>query len=88
MSQTPSFRYLPLKEVLHFTGLSKSPLYERIKSGDFPASIPLARNCVRWRSDEVAAWMERQSENRNAGKEDRSGKARAAVAQRTGRGAI
>ena len=83
-----TFRYIDLKEVSHLTGLTKTPLYARIKSGDFPASIPLARNCVRWRSDEVAAWMERQSENRHAGKEDRSGKARAAVAKRSGRGAI
>ena len=76
---TPNFRYIDIKEVNHLTGLTKTPLYARIKSGEFPAPIPLSRNCVRWRSDEVAAWMDRQTEKRDAGTEDRSAKARAAV---------
>ena len=80
-----NFRYIDFKEVSHVTGLTKTPLYARIKSGDFPAPIPLSRNCVRWRSDEVAGWMDLQSENRDAGKEDRSTKARGAVAQRSDR---
>ncbi len=82
-----TFRYIDFKEVAHLTGLTKTPLYERIKSGDFPSAVPLSKNCVRWRSDEVASWMDRQSESRNAGKEDRSAKARAAVAKRADRGA-
>lgn len=77
-----TFRYIDLKEVSHLSGLTKTPLYERIKSGDFPAPVPLSKNCVRWRSDEIAAWMHKQSENRDSGKEDRSAKARAAAAAR------
>ena len=81
-----TFRYLDFKEVSHLTGLSKTPLYARIKSGEFPASIALSKNCVRWRSDEVAEWMERQSQTRELGNADRSAKARAAVAKRADRG--
>ena len=83
-----NFRYIDFKEVAHVTGLTKTPLYARIKSGDFPSPIPLSVNCVRWRSDEVAAWMDRQSENRDAGKEDRTAKARAVVAKRLDRRAL
>jgi len=81
----PLYRYMAQAEVSASIGLSKTKLYELIKSGDFPAPIPLSSNCVRWRSDEVANWMDRQSENRDAGKEDRSIKARGAVAQRSDR---
>ena len=79
------FRYIDFREVSRVTGLTKTPLYARIKTGDFPAPIPLSSNCVRWRSDEVASWMDRQSENRDIGKDDHSARARSAVAQRTDR---
>ena len=75
----PTYRYMPLSEVLASTGLSKTKLYERIKNGDFPVQITLSKQCVRWRSDEVAAWMERQSDNRNIGQSERSEKARVAA---------
>lgn len=79
---TPTFRYMPKAEVLASVGLCKTALYERIKAKNFPAPVSLGKQCVRWRSDEVLAWMEAQSENRDAGKEDRSAKARAAVTKR------
>lgn len=82
MDQQIGFRYLPLKEVLHFTGLSKSPLYERVKTGDFPKPIALSKQCVRWRSDEVFEWMNRQSAQRGVGSAERSAKARSAAQQR------
>lgn len=77
-----TFRYMQLKEVIHLTGLSKTPLYERIKSGDFPSPVTLSKQCVRFRSDEIADWMNRKSESREAGKDERSEKARSAAAKR------
>ena len=75
----PSYRYMPQAEVSASIGLSKTKLYELIKSKDFPAPVSLSAQCVRWRSDEVASWMDRASENRDSGKEDRSVKARTAA---------
>ena len=81
MEQQP-YRYIDIREVSSLTGLAKTPIYDRIKCREFPSPIPLSRNCVRWRSDEVFAWMEKQSSNRDAGRKERSEKARAAVAKR------
>jgi predicted DNA-binding transcriptional regulator AlpA len=67
---------MPQAEVSASIGLSKTKLYELIK---FPAPVSLSAQCVRWRSDEVASWMDRASENRDSGKEDRSVKARTAA---------
>lgn len=71
----PSYRYMTQAEVSASIGLSKTKLYELLKSNDFPSPVTLSSQCVRWRSDEVASWMDRQSENRDAGKETRSAKA-------------
>lgn len=76
---TPTFRYMPKAEVLASVGLSNTALYERIKAKNFPAPVALGKQCVRWRSDEVWAWMERQSENRDVDQEERVTKARAAA---------
>lgn len=52
---------LRLPEVLAMTGLSRSSLYRRINSGDFPAPILLGGDdsrAVGWRRSEVEAWIE------------------------------
>lgn len=77
----PTFRFMPRAEVLDTVGFSNTALYERIKNKSFPAPVALGKQCVRWRSDEVAAWMERQSENRDVDQEERVTKARAAALQ-------
>ena len=51
---------LRLAEVLAMTGLSRSSLYRRINSGDFPAPIRLGgadSRAVGWRRSEVEAWI-------------------------------
>ena len=78
---TPTFRYMPKADVLASIGLSNTGLYERIKAKTFPAPVALGKQCVRWRPDEVFAWMERQSENRDANQEERVAKARAAASK-------
>lgn len=78
---SPTFRYMPKAEVLASVGLSNTALYERIKAKNFPAPVALGKQCVRWRSDEVSAWMERQSESRDVGQPERAEKARTAAAK-------
>jgi len=51
-------RILRLPEVLLTTGLSRSTLYARVATGDFPPSIKLGPRAVGWRSGDVEAWVE------------------------------
>ncbi len=53
---TPA-RFLRLPEVMGLTGLTRSTLYDSIKRGSFPASVPLGGKSVAWLSTEVDAWM-------------------------------
>lgn len=39
------------------TGLSKSTLYQLMKRGDFPRSVPLIGKTVAWDSREVESWI-------------------------------
>jgi prophage regulatory protein len=52
-----NFRYLRRAEVLNLRACSYSTLYRDIKAGRFPAPYRLGSNSVRWRSDEVEAWL-------------------------------
>ena len=52
------FKLLTLKEVMNFTGISKSKIYRDVKSGVFPSPLRLGSNCVRWNSNDILAWIE------------------------------
>ena len=47
-------------------GLTRSPLYARIKAGTFPAPVPLGGNAVGWVEAEVDAWIAGQIAKRDA----------------------
>ena len=53
-------QFLRLKQVKERDGLGRSSLYARIKSGEFPAPIPLSANgrAVAWDSRAIDAWMD------------------------------
>ena len=40
------------------TGLSRSALYRAKQAGTFPSPVSVGDHAVRWRSDEVYAWVE------------------------------
>jgi prophage regulatory protein len=44
------------------TGLGRSTIYQRVKSGSFPAPISLGAKAVGWVESEVDAWLTRQIE--------------------------
>ncbi|MBU6280308.1 MAG: AlpA family transcriptional regulator [Actinomycetales bacterium] len=44
-------------QVLERTGLRRTGLYEAIRKGDFPASIPIGSRSVGWLESEVDAWI-------------------------------
>ena len=53
-------RLLRLPEVKHQVGLGRSAIYQRIKSGEFPAFISLSNNgrAVAWDSEAINSWIE------------------------------
>ncbi|WP_194720922.1 helix-turn-helix transcriptional regulator [Noviherbaspirillum malthae] len=47
-----------LPEVRARTGLSRSSIYNFIKAGAFPSSIPLGARAIGWDSDAIDAWID------------------------------
>ena len=50
-------RLLKRKEVERLVSLSCSAIYRRMRAGQFPVAVALG-GAVRWRSDEIEAWVE------------------------------
>lgn len=46
-----------LPEVMAHTGLSRSTVYSKMSSYDFPQSVSLGLRSVGWVSDEVEQWI-------------------------------
>jgi prophage regulatory protein len=55
-----SRRFLRLADVKQQVGLGRSAIYQKVKSGDFPAPVNLGARAVAWVSDEVDAWVDRR----------------------------
>lgn len=54
-------------EICRRLDISRPSLYRLLKAGRFPApTYPGGMKSPRWRSDEVAAWIAAESENRTA----------------------
>lgn len=54
---------LRMPAVCELTGYKRSSIYNLMKAGKFPPSVPLAGGgAVAWRSREVLAWIEAQGQ--------------------------
>ena len=51
---------LRLPAVKSRTGLSRSTIYLRMATGDFPKPVALGRRAVGWLSSEIDQWIEDQ----------------------------
>lgn len=52
---------IKLPEVSNVAGISKSEIFRRMKTGDFPQPIRLGNGrCTRWEMGEVQAWIKKQ----------------------------
>lgn len=47
-----------LRQVCELSGLGKSTVWERARSGAFPAPVKLGPNSTGWKKAEVLAWIE------------------------------
>ena len=45
-------------EVEERVGLRRSAIYAMMRAGRFPEPVKISSRCVRWRSDEVQAWID------------------------------
>lgn len=57
---------LRLPQVKARTGLSRSEIYRRVQSGDFPAPVKLGERASAWPEHEVIAWCEARIAERDA----------------------
>jgi prophage regulatory protein len=46
-----------LTDVCKLVGLSRSSIYSRVGEGSFPAPVKLSDHCVRWRREDLEAWI-------------------------------
>ncbi len=58
-------RLLRLPEVMHLTGYSRDSIYRLGRDGKFPKRIDLSERASRWREDEVRAWIEARTAERD-----------------------
>lgn len=58
-NEEAKLKFLPMSSVVEITGTGKSKLYQMIKDGEFPMSVPIRGGRV-WIEDEVQAWMREQ----------------------------
>ena len=63
-------RMIPLKQVMHYTALSSTTIYEMVnKKSDrydptFPVQVKLSKGRVAWVESEVADWIESKMADR------------------------
>ena len=51
-------RLIRLKEVMDVTALSRSAIYRKMDSGDFPQSVSIGDRAVAWVEKDVSDWIE------------------------------
>ena len=56
------FRLLRRREVESLVGLKVAQIYRRMALGTFPLPVKLGPRAVRWKSNEIRAWLESQTE--------------------------
>lgn len=49
--------FIPIREVIRMTSLSKPVVYRLIRDGGFPKQIPLSPRRVAWVRADVEAWQ-------------------------------
>jgi len=54
-----------LPDVVNMTGLSRSSIYLRVSTNEFPKPIKIGRRAVGWPEDSIIAWQARMMEAAN-----------------------
>lgn len=51
-------RLIRVDEVMNRTGLTRSLMYQLMKTGDFPKSVTIAGRAVAWQESAVSRWIQ------------------------------
>ena len=51
-----------LPEVMNMTGLSRSSIYLRVSTDEFPKPVKIGRRAVGWPEDSIIAWQAKMME--------------------------
>jgi len=62
-------KIIRMKDVIGTTGLSRSSIYQKISSNQFPKQVRLGARAVGWVLDEVNNWVNHQIEASRAGQD-------------------
>ncbi|WP_083902248.1 AlpA family transcriptional regulator [Pandoraea sp. B-6] len=54
-------------DVERITGLSRSSIYAKIKTGEFPRPVPLTSRIVAWIESEILGWVQSRIDVRDGG---------------------
>ena len=54
-----------LPDVMNMTGLSRSSIYLRISTNEFPKPVKLGRRAVGWPEESIIAWQAKMMEAQN-----------------------
>lgn len=53
----PSTGFVRQRLLLRFVPFSKSTLWRRVKTGDFPAPVKLSSGITAWKAEDVRGWI-------------------------------
>ena len=51
-----------LPDVMHMTGLSRSSMYLRISTDEFPKPVKIGRRAIGWPEESIIAWQAKMME--------------------------
>ncbi|MDD2150092.1 AlpA family transcriptional regulator [Pseudomonas putida] len=68
--------FIRLREVKRITGMGRSYIYEKMKTGDFPGQIKLGPRTVAWINAEVLAWVREKVVSTRAAEVEHAGELR------------
>ncbi len=60
-------RIYRLPDVMNLTGLSRSSIYLRVSTNEFPKPIKIGRRAVGWTEDSIITWQSNIMETNNEG---------------------
>jgi len=58
-------KLIRLPEVINRTGLSRSSIYQLMRTGDFPENIKLSQRSVAWESRAIDEWIHLKISGKN-----------------------
>lgn len=67
-------RYLRVKQISEWTGLSRATIYALEKAGEFPKKIALGERAVAWLESDIKKWIEERKLAVKTGKEAKPGR--------------